>query len=77
MYPLLSAPFNTKLRILRSGSDLGMKERLESLGLSEGSVLTLIQDRDGDVIVRAGGDESCLALAQDVAMTLMVSELKD
>ena len=74
MFPLLSAPMNTKLKVLKSGGDTRMSKHLESLGLGEGSVLTLLQERDGDVIVRVMEGESCLALDQEVAMSLMVAE---
>lgn len=74
MFPLMSAPVNTKLKILKSGANARMSKHLESLGLGEGSVLTLLQDRDGDVIVRVAEGESCLALDQEVAMSLMVGE---
>ena len=67
MFPLLSAPMNTKLKVLKSGSGPRMSKHLESLGLGEGSVLTLLQERDGDVIVRVMEGESCLALDQEVA----------
>lgn len=75
MFPLLSAPMNTTLKILKSGSNSRMSKHLESLGLGEGSLLTLVQERDGDVIVRVMEGESCLALDQDVAMSLMVGEV--
>ncbi len=74
MFPLLSAPMNTKLKILKSGHNSRMSKHLESLGLGEGSILTLLQDRDGDVIVRVMEGESCLALDEEIAMSLMVSE---
>ena len=74
MFPLFSAPTNTPLRVLRSGGNARMSKHLESLGLGEGSILTLLQDRGGDVIVRVMGGESCLALDQDIAMNLMVGE---
>ena len=74
MFPLISAPVNTKLKILKAGANARMSKHLENLGLGEGSVLTLLQDRDGDVIVRVMEGESCLALDQEVAMSLMVGE---
>ncbi|RRD65293.1 ferrous iron transport protein A [Fretibacterium sp. OH1220_COT-178] len=74
MFPLLSAPMNTKLTVLKSGSNPRMSKHLESLGLGEGSYLTLLQDRDGDVIVKLQEGESCLALDQEVAMSLLVRE---
>ena len=74
MIPLSVAPMNAKLKILKCGGGPRMSKHLESLGLGEGSVLTLLQDRGGDVIIRVMGGESCLALDQDVAMNLMVGE---
>ena len=59
MFPLLSAPMNTKLKILKSGGGTRMSKHLESLGLGEGSVLTLLQERDGDVIADQIGRASC------------------
>ena len=74
MFPLFSAPTNIPLRVLKSGGNARMSKRLESLGLGEGALLTLLQDRCGDVIVRVMGGESCLALDQDITMNLMVGE---
>ena len=68
------APVNTKLKAMKAGSNPGMAKRLESLGLGEGSILTLLQDRDGDVIVKVMEGESCLALDHEIAMTLLVGE---
>ncbi|CAM1379823.1 FeoA family protein [Fretibacterium fastidiosum] len=74
MFPLHVAPVNTKLKVMKAGSNPGMSKRLESLGLGEGSILTLLQDRDGDVIVKVMEGESCLALDHEIAMTLLVGE---
>lgn len=73
MFPLSSAPLNVDLKIVNPGGGARMSKRLESLGLSEGSILTHLQERDGDVIVRLAGGESCLALDQNVAARLMVT----
>ena len=73
MFPLSSAPLNVRLKIVNSGFAPEMSKRLESLGLGEGSTLTILQERDGDVIVRLAGGESCLALDQDIAANLMVT----
>ena len=73
MFPLSSAPMNVDLKIVNPGGDARMSKRLESLGLSEGSTITLVQERDGDVIVRLTGGESCLALDEDIAARLMVT----
>lgn len=67
MFPLSLAPLNVDLKIVNPGGDARMSKRLESLGLSEGSILTLLQERDGDVIVRPAGGASSLALDQNVA----------
>lgn len=75
MFPLLSAPMNTKLKILKAGNSSRLSKHLESLGLGEGSILTLLQDRDGDVIVKVVEGESCLALDEEVALSLMVQEV--
>ncbi|MGP1413343.1 FeoA family protein [Pyramidobacter piscolens] len=73
MFPLSLAPLNVDLKIVNPGGDARMSKRLESLGLGEGSTLTILQERDGDVIVRPAGGASSLALDQNVAARLMVT----
>ena len=64
MFPLSLAPLNVDLKIVNPGGDARMSKRLESLGLSEGSILTLL---------RPAGGASSLALDQNVAARLMVT----
>ena len=43
MFPLHVAPVNTKLKVMKAGSNPGMSKRLESLGLGEGSIFFAIE----------------------------------
>ncbi len=69
--PLLLAPLNTDLRIIKILVDEKVKKHLESLGLTLDTTVRLISKANGSVILMV--KDGRLALDQNMAIKILVA----
>lgn len=69
--PLIIAPVNTELRIVKVLADLKEKKHLESLGITIDSNITVLQISNGNVICKV--KEGRLALDRTIATKIVVA----
>ena len=69
--PIVVAPENTVLRIIKILVDEKTKRHLENLGLLVNSVISVISKHDGNIIVKI--KDGRLALNRDVALKIFVA----
>lgn len=69
--PLIIAPINNELRIIKILADLKLKKHLESLGIAVNERITILTQTHGSVICVI--KEGRLALDKDVAMKILVA----
>lgn len=58
--PIYIAPAGRELQVRKVGADEKVKKRLQELGISEGSKITLISSTGGNVIVIVKEGRLCL-----------------
>lgn len=69
--PIVIAPLNTNLKIVKVLLDDKTKKHLESLGITIGGSLSIVSSNGGNVIVIVKGVR--LALNRDVASKILVA----
>jgi len=69
--PIVIAPINTELQIVRINVDEKTKKHLQSLGVLVNGLIKLISSNGGNVIIEVKGVR--LALNRDVAMKIYVA----
>ena len=69
--PIVIAPLNTNLKIVKVLLDDKTKKHLESLGITIGGSLSIVSSNGGNVIVIVKGVR--LALNRDVAYKILVA----
>lgn len=69
--PIVIAPLDTELRVVKVLADEKTRRHLESLGIFTNSTLTIISQNNGNVIVVVKGVR--LALNKDVATKILVA----
>lgn len=69
--PLIIAPLDKELRIIKILADEKIKKHLESLGITINSVITILQQNGGNVICKV--KEGRLALDRDIATKILVA----
>ncbi len=69
--PILIAPLNKELKVIKVLTDLKTKKHLENLGITINSIITLLSNEGGTAIVVI--KESRYALDKDIASKIMVS----
>ena len=69
--PILIAPLNKELQVIKVLTDLKTKKHLENLGITINSIITLLSNEGGTAIVVI--KESRYALDKDIASKIMVS----
>lgn len=69
--PIVIAPLDTELRVVKVLADEKTRRHLESLGIFTNSTLTIISQNSGNVIVVVKGVR--LALNKDVATKILVA----
>lgn len=68
--PLTTAPIGKKLKVVRNLAETRVKRHLENLGLLAGSIVTLIADNSGNLIVKIR--DSRIAINKDLADQIFV-----
>ncbi|MBO8427860.1 MAG: ferrous iron transport protein A [Firmicutes bacterium] len=68
--PLVIAPLNTKLKVIKILLDDKTKKHLESLGITIDSELTLLDNTNGNVILMV--KDGRLALDKNIATKILV-----
>ncbi len=71
--PLVIAPCNVLLKIIKILSDEKVKKHLESLGITINSTLTILSISDGSVILKV--KEGRLALDKSLATKIVVTTI--
>lgn len=69
--PLIIAPLDKELRIIKILADEKIKKHLESLGIAINSNIVILQQNGGNVICRV--KEGRLALDKDIAKKILVA----
>ena len=69
--PIVIAPLNTELNIVKVLSDEKTKKHLQSLGIAVGGKISVLSSNGGNVVVIAKGVR--LALNRDVASKILVA----
>lgn len=69
--PLIIAPLDKELRIIKILANEKIKKHLESLGITINSVITILQQNGGNVICKV--KEGRLALDRDIATKILVA----
>lgn len=69
--PLIIAPLNKELKIIKILTDEKTKKHLESLGITINSIITILQQTGGNVICKI--KEGRLALDCDIATKILVA----
>lgn len=69
--PLTMAHIGNEHTIIACNAKGDLKKRLENLGLLPGERITLLADRDGDLIIRV--KDSRLAINRGMAATIQVN----
>lgn len=69
--PLIIAPENKDLKIVKINTDSRVKKYLESLGIAVDSIIKILQRTSGSVILFV--KESRLALDHDIATKILVA----
>lgn len=69
--PILIAPLNKELKIVKVLTDLKTKKHLENLGITINSTITLLSNEGGTAIVVI--KEARYALDKDIASKIMVT----
>lgn len=69
--PLVLAPINVEVKVVKILLDEKTKKHLESLGITINSVLTVISSNKGNVIITV--KDGRLALNSDVASKILVA----
>ena len=72
--PIIIAPINKKLKVIRISANEKTKKRLESLGITVGSVLFVISNNAGDIIVNT--KDSKIAIEKNVAIKIYVENVR-
>ena len=70
--PLVIAPIDTNLKIVRVNADEKTKKHLQSLGVVINGVIKVISSTGGNVIVEVLGVR--IALNKDIAMKIFVAQ---
>ncbi len=68
--PIIFAPINTQLRVVRIAADDKTKKRLESLGIAVNSSITVMSSGGGSVVCRVLDGK--LALDRDLSTKIFV-----
>lgn len=68
--PLVVAPVNQKLKVVKVLVDEKTKRHLENLGILVNSVLTIISQSNGDIIVKVKNGK--LAINKETALKILV-----
>lgn len=69
--PILIAPLNKELKVIKVLTDLKTKKHLENLGITINSTITLLSNEGGTAIVVI--KEARYALDKDIASKIMVT----
>ena len=69
--PLVIAPLNQELKIIKILTDEKVKKHLESLGITMNSVITVLNQTGGNVICKV--KEGRLALDRNIAVKIIVA----
>jgi len=69
--PIVLAPHNVDLTIMRVGTDQKTKKHLQSLGVMQNSVIKIIASAYGNVIIEVKGVR--LAMNKEVATKIFVA----
>lgn len=70
--PIILAPINKELRILRVLTDEKTKKHLENLGLTQNGVITVLSSSGGAVVCKV--KEGRVALDKTVSTKILVAE---
>ncbi|MBQ6979882.1 MAG: ferrous iron transport protein A [Clostridia bacterium] len=70
--PIILAPINKELRILRVLTDEKTKKHLENLGLTQNGVITVLSSSGGAVVCKV--KEGRVALDRTVSTKILVAE---
>ena len=68
--PLTGAILGRPVKVVKNLAEPKTKKHLENLGLLAGSVVTVIADNGGDIIIKV--KESRIAINKDLAMKIFV-----
>mgnify|MGYP000780168448 FL=1 len=69
--PLVIAPLNQELKVIKILADDKVKKHLESLGITINSIITVLNQSSGSVICKV--KEGRLALDKNVAVKIVVA----
>jgi ferrous iron transport protein A len=74
--PLIQVPGNRKARIIRYQGGMGIRRRLEHMGIHAGDVVTVLQygALGGPILIRVHGFQ--LALGRGIAAKIIVEEVE-
>lgn len=70
--PIILAPINKELRILRVLTDEKTKKHLESLGITQNGTVTVLSSGGGAVVCKL--KEGRIALDHDISTKILVAE---
>lgn len=69
--PIILAPMNVTLKVIRIGSDEKTKKHLESLGITLGSELSVLSSGGGTVIIKV--KDGRIALDRELSAKIFVA----
>ena len=72
--PIILAPINKELKILRVLTDEKTKKHLESLGITQNGVITVLSSSGGAVVCKL--KEGRIALDSNISTKILVAELE-
>lgn len=68
--PLAIAPIGREVTVVKYTLDDSLRKHLEDLGMIQGSKITVIKEKDGDVIIQVKG--SRIAINKGLASKILV-----
>ena len=68
--PLTIAPIGKEITIVKYSLDDSLRKHLEALGMILGSTITVIKEKDGDVIIEVKGSK--IAINKGLASKILV-----